>query len=111
MHQNHSETEFDSSFIQRITLLSHALSHPARLQILERLSQRPSQCGDLVGQLPWAQATISQHLKVLREAGLIRGRAQGTKVIYALDPSGIRDLKRYLGELIRELPNTTPSMH
>ena len=57
-----------------------ALSHPARLAILQTLAQRGTCiCGEIVDVLPLSQATVSQHLKVLREAGLIRGEIDGPR--------------------------------
>ncbi len=68
-----------------------ALAHPARLAILRTLAERNTcLCGDLVEVLPLAQATVSQHLRALREAGLIRGEADGPRSCYCLDPDALR---------------------
>jgi len=73
---------------------SKALGHPVRLQILEILKAKKSCiCGDLVEVLPVAQATVSQHLKVLKNAGLIQGVISGPAVCYCLNPSGMDELK------------------
>ncbi len=63
-----------------------ALGHPARVAIIEYLiRQDRCICGDLVEALPLSQATVSQHLRALREAGLIRGEIEGTSVCYCID--------------------------
>jgi ArsR family transcriptional regulator len=81
-----------------------ALGHPARLEILRVLAARGScVCGEVVDVMPLAQATVSQHLKVLKEAGLIRGRIDGKNSCYCLDPRGIADLREALDELFGEL--------
>lgn len=65
---------------------ARALSHPARLAILEVLASRNECiCGDLVHELPLAQATVSQHLKVLKEAGLIDGNMIGARTCYCIN--------------------------
>lgn len=69
-----------------VAQLAKAIGHPARVAILEHLIKTDT-CitGDLVNVLPLAQATVSQHLKELKDAGLIRGTIQGTSVCYCLD--------------------------
>ena len=63
-----------------------ALSHPARIAILKLLIQKQTCiCGDIVEELPLAQSTVSQHLKVLKEAGLIKGEIEGSTVCYCID--------------------------
>jgi DNA-binding transcriptional ArsR family regulator len=66
--------------------LAKALGHPARIAILEYLSKQVEcVCGDIVDELPLAQATVSQHLKELKEVGLIKGEISGTKTCYCID--------------------------
>jgi DNA-binding transcriptional ArsR family regulator len=78
-----------------------ALAHPARLEILRVLAARGScVCGEVVEVMPLAQATVSQHLKVLKEAGLIRGRIDGKNSCYCLDPRSIAELREALDELL-----------
>ena len=80
--------------------LAKALGHPARVQILRLLVRRSACiCGDIVGELPLAQSTVSQHLKVLQEAGLIRGEVDGAKVCYCIEPRTLRRLKALIGSL------------
>ncbi|MDX2001375.1 MAG: metalloregulator ArsR/SmtB family transcription factor [Chitinophagales bacterium] len=66
--------------------LAKALGHPARIAILEYLSKQVEcVCGDIVDELPLAQATVLQHLKELKEVGLIKGEISGTKTCYCID--------------------------
>ncbi len=63
-----------------------ALGHPVRVEIIELLVERDRcYCGDLVHELPLAQATVSQHLKVLRDSGLIQGETEGPRVCYCVN--------------------------
>ena len=98
-------------YFKQIVDFTDALSHPARMKILQELSQGVRTNGELTRLLPQAQATVSQHIKVLKDAGLILAEEVGTSMHYSLSPTGIRKLKRALGELIRELPNFTPAQH
>jgi ArsR family transcriptional regulator len=80
--------------------LAKALGHPARVQILRLLVRRDACiCGDIVDELPLAQSTVSQHLKVLKEAGLIRGDIDGPRVCYCIEPRTLRRLKALVGSL------------
>ncbi len=73
-----------------LVAVARALSHPARLEILRTLSSRGTcLCGQLVDVLPLAQSTVSQHLRVLREAGLICGETDGPRTCYCLDAAAI----------------------
>jgi len=70
----------------RLAKYTKALSHPARIAILKLLIKRQAcVCGDIVDELPLSQSTISQHLKELKEAGLIKGDIEGAKVCYCID--------------------------
>ena len=80
--------------------LSKAIGHPARVQILRILARRDAcVCGDIVEELPLAQSTVSQHLKVLKDAGLIRGDVDGPRVCYCIEPRTLRRLKALVGGL------------
>lgn len=80
--------------------LAKALGHPARVQIMRLLVRREACiCGDIVDELPLAQSTVSQHLKVLKEAGLIRGEIDGPRVGYCVEPRTLRRLKALVGSL------------
>ena len=73
-----------------LAALARALSHPARLAILRVLAARQTcACGEIVDVMPLAQATVSQHLKVLREAGLVRGTVDGPRSCYCLAPDAL----------------------
>lgn len=83
---------------QELAALAKAVGHPARVQILRLLTRRDKcMCGDIVDELPLAQSTVSQHLKVLKDAGLIRGDVEGARVCYGLEPRTLRRLKALIG--------------
>ena len=85
---------------EELSLLAKALGHPARVQILRLLVRRDAcVCGDIVDELPLAQSTVSQHLKVLKDAGLIRGDIDGPRVCYCVEPHPLRRLKSLVGGL------------
>jgi ArsR family transcriptional regulator len=77
-----------------------ALGHPARVQILRMLVRKQvCICGDIVEELPLAQSTVSQHLKVLKDTGLIRGEISGPRTCYCIEPRALRRLKALIGSL------------
>jgi ArsR family transcriptional regulator, arsenate/arsenite/antimonite-responsive transcriptional repressor len=79
---------------EELAALAKAVGHPARVQILRLLGKRAAcVCGDIVEELPLAQSTVSQHLKVLKEAGLIRGEVDGPRVCYCIEPRALRRLR------------------
>jgi ArsR family transcriptional regulator, arsenate/arsenite/antimonite-responsive transcriptional repressor len=79
---------------EELAALTKALGHPARIQILRLLLRRGACiCGDIVEELPLAQSTVSQHLKVLKEVGLIRGDIDGPRICYCIEPRALRRLK------------------
>jgi DNA-binding transcriptional ArsR family regulator len=73
-----------------------ALGDPTRQAIFERLGHAPSAVGELAKTLPVSRAAVSQHLKVLKDAGLVTDRRAGNRRIYQLDPDGLDELRRYL---------------
>ena len=78
----------------RLSELAKALAHPARIAILKMLAEKNSCiCGEIVDELPLAQATVSQHLKELKNVGLIKGEIDGPKVCYCLNADGIAELR------------------
>jgi ArsR family transcriptional regulator, arsenate/arsenite/antimonite-responsive transcriptional repressor len=85
-----------------IGVLAKALGHPARVRILRLLLARESCCGEIVEQLPLAQATVSQHLKVLKDAGLIRGDVDGPRVCYCADRERLSRLHELLGGVLAD---------
>ena len=85
---------------EELAALCKAIGHPARVQILRLLANRDScVCGDIVDELPLAQSTVSQHLKVLKGAGLIRGEIDGPRVCYCLEPAALRRLRALVGSI------------
>jgi ArsR family transcriptional regulator len=93
---------------QTLADFARALSHPARIMILKTLAERKQCiCGELVEVLPLAQSTVSQHLKALREGGLIAGEIEGPRSCYCLDPQAVQKLSELLEEFIRVLRNAT----
>jgi ArsR family transcriptional regulator, arsenate/arsenite/antimonite-responsive transcriptional repressor len=87
---------------EELAALSKAIAHPARVQIIRILVRKNAcVCGELVDELPLAlaQSTVSQHLKVLKEAGLIRGEVDGPRVCYCIEPRALRRLKALVSGL------------
>ena len=85
---------------EELATLAKALGHPARVKIVRILIQKNACiCGDIVGELPLAQSTVSQHLKVLKEAGLVRGEVDGPRVCYCIEPRSLRRLRALVGAL------------
>ncbi|MEZ4452946.1 MAG: metalloregulator ArsR/SmtB family transcription factor [Nannocystaceae bacterium] len=83
-----------------LAALARAIGHPARVQILRLLARRSAcVCGEIVDELPLAQSTVSQHLKVLRDAGLVRGEIDGPRTCYCLEPRAMRRLRALVAGL------------
>src|ERR1019366_8540495 len=79
---------------QELAKLAKALGHPARVRILRMLSRREARvCSQIIGELPLAQSTVSEHLRILKDAGLIRGNQDGTRVGYCIDNNALRRLR------------------
>jgi ArsR family transcriptional regulator, arsenate/arsenite/antimonite-responsive transcriptional repressor len=86
-----------------------ALGHPARLAIIDVLAARGTcVCGEIVQVMPLAQATVSQHLKVLKEAGLLRGTVEGPRSCYCLDHQALTDLGARLERRFARLAAAAP---
>ena len=75
-----------------------ALADPTRRQLFEKIAEQPQSVGALARQLPVSRPAVSQHLKALKEAGLVTDEARGTSRIYRIDPNGLRPLRRWLDE-------------
>jgi DNA-binding transcriptional ArsR family regulator len=73
-----------------------ALGDPTRRRIFEMVAARASSVGELAAELPVSRPAVSQHLRVLKEAGLVVDRAEGNRRIYAIDPGGVGALRTYL---------------
>jgi ArsR family transcriptional regulator len=83
-----------------LAAVAWAVAHPARVRLLRiLLARKACVCGELVEAMPLAQSTVSQHLKILKDAGLIRGEIDGPKVCYAVDPAGLARLKKLVAGL------------
>jgi ArsR family transcriptional regulator len=94
---------FDPELV-RAAALAKALAHPVRIRILEILAAgRGCICGGLVDRLPLAQSTVSQHLKELRDAGLIRGEIDGPRTCYCLDRKALAAAGRAFAGVFRRL--------
>jgi ArsR family transcriptional regulator len=96
-----SKTDTFSTHQLLMSELFKALGHPARLAIIEHLMQvKACICGELVDVLPLAQPTVSQHLKALKQAGLIKGSISGTSVCYCLDPKVVGLIQTFAISLV-----------
>lgn len=85
----------------KIAQYAKALAHPARVAILQLLLKRSTcVCGDIVDELPLSQSTVSQHLRELKDAGLIKGEIEGAKVCYCIDEIEFEKAKSYLLNLL-----------
>jgi ArsR family transcriptional regulator len=87
-----------------LAILAKAIGHPARIAIIEYLLKTDSCiCGDIVKELPLAQPTVSQHLKELKNAGLIKGNIEGTSICYCLNEEGFHPLKGFFEHINTQL--------
>ena len=79
---------------EELALVAKAVAHPARVRILRLLSRKEARvCSQIVDELPLAQSTVSEHLRILKEAGLIRSREEGSRVGYCINFPVLRRLK------------------
>jgi DNA-binding transcriptional ArsR family regulator len=79
-----------------------ALADPTRREIFERLARAPSAVGELASELPVSRPAVSQHLKVLKDAGLVVHRTHGTRNVYEIDPNGLGALRAWLDQFWAE---------
>jgi predicted transcriptional regulator len=100
----YSKSELFNSELQACSTLFKALAHPARLVILKYLAETKT-CitGDLSDELPLGRTTVNQHLKELKDAGLIQGTTEGAKTCYCLDPVNICNLKKMAEKFFSEI--------
>ncbi len=99
-----TKTEHFSTKQNSIATLTKALGHPARIAIIEYLAKVDTCiCGDIVNELPLAQPTVSQHLKELKNAGLIKGEVEGNSVCYCIDEKAISRLQTYFDGLAAKI--------
>lgn len=88
---------------KEIALFSKAFGHPARVSILQHLFKiNACVCGDLVEEIGLAQSTISQHLKELRQIGLIKGNVEGTRVCYCIDIENWSKMKEAMLQFLNQ---------
>ncbi len=99
-----TKTEHFTDKQNAIAILAKALGHPARVAIMEYLIKVDKCiCGDIVNELPLAQPTISQHLKELKTAGLIKGTIEGSTICYCIDEKTVDKLQNYFESLSTKL--------
>ena len=91
-----------------MAVLAKAMGHPARIAIMEYLlSVNTCICGDIVNELPLAQATVSQHLKELKNAGLIQGTIEGNAICYCVNETTLEKFNNYLQQLTSKMGSRT----
>lgn len=96
-----TKTEHFTEQQNRIASIAKALGHPARIAIIEYLMRvNECICGDIVNELPLAQPTVSQHLKELKNAGIIKGNIEGNSICYCIDEKAIEVLNTYFSKII-----------
>ena len=101
-----SKSNFFTDEQNKLASLFKAMSHPARIAIIQFLLQVDSCiCGDIVNELPLAQPTISQHLKELKNANIIKGTIEGTAICYCLNPETIAVIEAYFKTISVQLKN------
>ena len=99
-----SKTELFDKDLAEMAVLFKALAHPARLQILKYLAEiKTCISGDISDELPLSRTTVNQHLKELKEAGLIQGHVEGVKTNYCLNVAGIRLFKKMFDHFYSEI--------
>ena len=91
-----TKTDFYTDRQNELAILAKALGHPARIAIIEHiLKVNACICGDIVNELPLAQPTVSQHLKELKNAKLIKGNVEGNAICYCIDENGFEKFKNF----------------
>lgn len=95
--------EFNSELIE-LAQFAKAIAHPARIQILEHLATKDACfCGDIVKELPLSQSTVSQHLKALKEAGLISGEVEAPAICYCINTDKMKKIYKQLNALFSKV--------
>ncbi|MEO9891876.1 metalloregulator ArsR/SmtB family transcription factor [Aurantibacter sp.] len=98
-----AKTEMFTDQQNKISLFAKVFGHPARVAILQHLFKLDNcVCGDLVNEIGLAQPTISQHLKELKNLGLIKGNVEGTSVCYCIDTKNWRAMKETMSEFLNQ---------
>ncbi len=102
-----SKSEHFNMKQNQLARYAKALAHPARIAIIEQLLKADHCiCNDLVEKLPLSQSTISQHLKELKQAGIIKGDIEGTKMCYCIDRKVWKKLEKTMNKLFNAYNNT-----
>ena len=102
-----TKTDHYSGYQNEIAKIAKALGHPARVAIIGYLVQQNACiCGDIVNELPLSQPTVSQHLKELRNAGIIKGDIKGNSICYCVDRQVIERLSDCLSDILEKLKDT-----
>lgn len=90
----------DDATAEELAQLAWAVAHPARVRIVRLLINREAcVCGEIVAELPLAQSTVSQHLRILRESGMIQGEIDGPKVCYCINSEKLDTLRKLIAAL------------
>lgn len=101
-----TKTEHFTNKQNELSTLLKALAHPARIAIIEYLlTVNTCICGDIVNELPLAQPTISQHLKELKNANLIKGEVEGTAICYCINEDTFEQLAGFINGFLAEIKN------
>jgi len=97
-----TKTDHFSDTQNEIAVIAKALGHPARVAIVEHLAKmNECVCGKIVEIIPLAQPTVSQHLKELKNAGIIKGEVEGNSVCYCIDKKTIETIAQYFANLLK----------
>jgi DNA-binding transcriptional ArsR family regulator len=97
-----ASVSYNLPFVQTYQDGIAAIGDPTRRAIFELLAEGPTPVGELAARLPVSRPAVSQHLKVLLDAGLVRQRSAGTRRLYTLDPDGVAAMRRYLDRFWNE---------
>lgn len=102
-----TKTEHFTDKQNQIATIAKALGHPARIAIIEYLMKvNECICGDIVNELPLAQPTVSQHLKELKNAGIIKGNIDGNSICYCIDEKTIDILNIYFSKIVQTVSDS-----
>jgi len=102
-----TKTEHFTELQNQIAIMAKALGHPARIAIIEHLMKvNQCICGDIVNELPLSQPTVSQHLKELKNAGIIKGNIEGNSICYCIDEKVVEQFSRYFASIASAVANS-----
>jgi len=101
-----TKTDFYTNTQNEVAIMAKALGHPARIAIIEFILKADACiCGDIVNELPLSQPTVSQHLKELKNAGLIKGNVEGNAICYCVDKKNFEKIKSFFEHIITKTEN------